>query len=241
MIRKESIPSTLENFQPKELDILNSYIGLIKAHEDFPEILLYNYARVVRTQELTKQLVYYEIFKKIIEIPGDIIEIGVLEGQSLFSFAHFSEIYEHRNYTRKILGFDDFEGYSLPNGHFIKASSFHLLEQSVALFNKAVAFNQFEKIKIVKGNIVSNIQIYVEESHPVCALFILHKGLYEIDKEVLQTLYPRIPKGGIILTGSFAYEKEKSCTQIVDDIFGIQNLSLRRFPFATKYCYFIKD
>ena len=102
--RIESIPSTLGNFQDREIDILTDYIELVRKHADTPEILLYNFARATRTQDITKFLVYHEVFKEILNVPGSIVEVGVLEGNTIFSFAHFSEIYEHRNYTRQILG-----------------------------------------------------------------------------------------------------------------------------------------
>jgi len=52
--RIESIPSTLGNFQDREIDILTDYIELVRKHADTPEILLYNFARATRTQDITK-------------------------------------------------------------------------------------------------------------------------------------------------------------------------------------------
>jgi len=239
--QKYSLPSTLENFQTKEIEVLESYIELIQKHKDCPEILLYNFARAIRTQDLTKFLVYHEIFKEIIDIPGDILEIGVLEGQSLFSFAHLSEIYEHRNYTRKIIGFDDFKGYDLPDGHHIEAATTDILEEAIQLFNKSIAFNQFEKLSLVKGKIKECLPKYIQDdSQTVCALLILHFGLYDTDRKVLETVWPRIPKGGIVLMGSFSFHGDPQCTQVIDDVLGIGEIEINRFPFATKYCYIKK-
>jgi hypothetical protein len=195
---------------------------------------------VARTQDLTKFLVYHEIFKEVLNIPGDIFDIGVLEGQSLFSFAHFSEIYEHRNYPRKIIGFDDFKGYTLPNGHKVKPTTTKLLEEAIQIFNNSIAFNQFNKISLVKGKIIKSLPKYVKEKQSVCALLILHYGLYETDEKVLKTLWSRMPRGGIILMGSFSFDSENQCTQVIDDVLGIGELEIRRFPFSTKYCYIKK-
>ena len=44
----------------------------------------------------------YEIFKKILNNPGSIIECGVREGNGLMLFAKLSAIFEPYNFKRKI-------------------------------------------------------------------------------------------------------------------------------------------
>jgi len=236
--KKELIPSTLENFQDREIDILTDYIELIRKHADAPEILLYNFARATRTQDITKFLVYHEVYKEILNVPGSIVEAGVLEGNTIFSFAHFSEIYEHRNYTRQVLGFDFENGYNLPCGQRIEASTTDLMEEAIALFNRSTAFHQFDKIKYIKGPIAERVEEHFSaDSGQVCALLVLRVGLYDVEKTVLETVWPRMPKGAVLLLCSFGYEGTPQCTQVVEDVLGIGNCEFHRFPFATKYCY----
>ena len=52
-------------------------------------------------------MAHYELYKKIIDIPGDIIELGVFKGGSIIQFATFRELLENEN-SRKIIGFDVF-------------------------------------------------------------------------------------------------------------------------------------
>lgn len=52
-------------------------------------------------------LAHYEIYKKIINLPGDIVELGVFKGGSIIQFATFRELLENEN-SRKIIGFDIF-------------------------------------------------------------------------------------------------------------------------------------
>ena len=56
-----------------------------------------------------KLLYHYEIYKKIQNIPGDIIECGVFKGSSLVRFLTFRSILE--NNFRKIIGFDILENF----------------------------------------------------------------------------------------------------------------------------------
>ena len=61
--------------------------------------------------QYSKIFAKYEIFKKILNNPGSIIECGVKEGNGLMLFAKLSAIFEPYNFKRKIIGFDTFEGF----------------------------------------------------------------------------------------------------------------------------------
>ena len=71
---------------------------------------LQNFSKFVPRQDLTNFLARYEIFKKILNVPGSIIECGVLFGGGLMTFAQLSSIFEPVNFERKIIGFDTFSG-----------------------------------------------------------------------------------------------------------------------------------
>ena len=59
-------------------------------------------------------------------IPGNILECGVAGGDFLFSMAHFSSIYEPHHYTRKVIGFDTFEGFTEPSAQDLTSSAQHM-------------------------------------------------------------------------------------------------------------------
>ena len=56
---------------------------------------------------LNKMLAHYDLFQTILEIPGDIFELGVFKAVSLIRFATFRNMLEN-DYSRKIVGFDAF-------------------------------------------------------------------------------------------------------------------------------------
>ena len=65
----------------------------------------------LQTTYIRKFISRYEIYKKILDVHGSIIECGVLGGGGVFSWAHFSEIFEPYNHLRSVIGFDTFEGF----------------------------------------------------------------------------------------------------------------------------------
>jgi hypothetical protein len=238
---EESISSDLRHFKEEELADLKRHIDLVGKHRDHPEVLLYNFARIARTQDMTRLLAFHETYSQIIGIPGEIAEIGVLEGQSLFCFAHFTEIYEPRNYTRKIVGFDSLEGYYLPGIKEIKPITPKLLREAISIFNDSVHLKQFTKIELVEGKPEETAPRYFEPSSGrVCALLILHSGLYDVEKAALEAIWSRMSIGAVVLLGSFGFDETPQCTKVIDDVIGLENIELHRFPYATKYCYFKK-
>jgi len=54
----------------------------------------------------------HELYQNIINVHGNIVEFGTRWGTNLALFESFRGMYEPYNYTRKIVGFDTFEGFS---------------------------------------------------------------------------------------------------------------------------------
>lgn len=59
-----------------------------------------------------KFLVHYELYKKVINLPGAIVECGLFKGNSFYILAHFRDLLESR-YSRKLLA-------SIFLGHFLR-------------------------------------------------------------------------------------------------------------------------
>src|SRR6266516_3918027 len=70
-----------------------------------------NFSKYVPRQNLARFLARYEIFKRIIDVQGSIVECGMLFGGGLMSFANLSTILEPYNFQRRIIGFDTFSGF----------------------------------------------------------------------------------------------------------------------------------
>src|SRR5947209_18489549 len=72
---------------------------------------LENFPKYVPRQNLARFLARYEIFRRIQDVQGSIVECGVLFGGGLMSFAQLSAILEPYNFQRRIIGFDTFSGF----------------------------------------------------------------------------------------------------------------------------------
>ena len=64
---------------------------------------------------LGNMMAHFELYKKIIHLPGDVVELGVFKGNSLIQFATFRSLLENDN-SRKIVGFDAFGTFPMAGG-----------------------------------------------------------------------------------------------------------------------------
>ena len=91
-----------------------------------PEDIADNFPLFIDRQNLARFLVRYELFKKILEVKGSIVECGVYKGAALMFLAKLSAVYEPYAYNREIIGFDTFSGFPSVNekdGHFAHVNS----------------------------------------------------------------------------------------------------------------------
>ncbi|WP_197504820.1 hypothetical protein [Comamonas aquatica] len=65
----------------------------------------------MKVQTLARTLYYSELYKSIVNTPGVICEFGVQWGATMTTLTNLRSIYEPFNISRKIIGFDTFEGF----------------------------------------------------------------------------------------------------------------------------------
>lgn len=216
---------------------------------------LANFPKYVTRQSLTNFLAKYEIYKKIKNVNGSIVECGVLFGGGLMSFAHFSSIIEPVNYTRKIIGFDTFSGFPAiskadatrtPNSQMKKGgyniNAFNDLKKCVELFDSNRFINHIPKIELVKGDVRKTIPKYIKDNpHLIVSLLYLDLDLYEPTRAALRNFIPRMPKGAIIAFDEINVDQWPGETLAVLEEVGIRNLRIERFEFAPLMSYAVLE
>ncbi len=78
----------------------------------------------------TKLWARYDLFKKVIDIPGDIVECGVFQGGGILYWARMLRLFNGVS-QRKVIGFDTFGGYpDSMKGDFDKTASDSFLKKT---------------------------------------------------------------------------------------------------------------
>lgn len=195
-------------------------------------------------QALAKYLVRYEIFKRILNVHGSIVECGVFHGAGLLTFAKLSAVLEPANHTRRIIGFDTFQGFigvheidrkgtgSLVKAGKLAGSRVEELRRAVALFDLNRPLNHIPKVELVKGDIRKTAQRYVNDHpHLVVSMLYLDLDLYEPTKAALEAFRPRMPKGAVIVFDELNAEIFPGETAAVQEILGLTGIRIERFTF----------
>lgn len=185
---------------------------------------------------LARFLVHYEIFKKIYELPGVIIDLGVFRGASTFSWAKLCEIFCPTDVRKVVYGFDSFEGfpsitkedgkedmqYDRKKGGFFPSNS---IEKDLNLAQKALNHDKhirhIDRVQFIKGDVIKTIPDFVAaKGHGLkVALLNLDLDLYEPTKVALEHFVPLMVKGGVIIADEYALESFGGETKAIDEYF----------------------
>lgn len=215
---------------------LKSTIPLLDKLEAFP--------RFSTKRSVARFIAKHEIYKKILQTTGIIVECGVFNGSGLFTWAQLQNIYEPTNYTRKIVGFDTFSGFpevndEVDNAGVLKSkvgdlngSSLEEMHFSVEKYNNERYLSHIPNIELVQGDFMETSTKYLDQNpHSIISLLYLDFDLYEPTKKALETFLPRMPKGSIVAFDEINCNSFPGETKALNDIMGIKNYRINRFSF----------
>ena len=166
MINPGAVKSSKEELILKENFVKNVFNNCPIKNED----LLSNIALFLNRQTLSRVLFFDEIYKKFLNIHGNIMEFGLYYGRDLPVLQNLRGIYEPFNYTRRIIGFDTFEGLTeldekdgklATKGDFSVPGNYeNYLRQILQYHEKESPLSQIKKTKIIKGNVCETLPKY---------------------------------------------------------------------------------
>lgn len=211
-----------------------------------------NFSVFATRQQITRFIETLRYWEMIKNIPGNILECGVAGGNFLFAMAHFSSIYEPHHYTRKIIGFDTFEGFTQPSKedltsgaeHMVSGGlrydSFQYLSEAIKLFDQNRQIGNISKISLHKGDITETMPKYLAD-HPSSVIALLHLDLdlYIPTKKVLEVAIDRMPKGAMVVFDEINHEDYPGETIAVIEQLGLKNINLKRVNEASMAGYWI--
>ena len=163
---------------------------------------------------LKKAICQFEVFKKSNKVPGSILECGIFKGSS------FIRLLTYRNllgiYGKKVIGFDAFGKFPKQNiKEDQRFAKFHDKTSGKAINEKKLKNylikKKFKNFSLIKGNVHDTIPEYIKRNKNLKISFLnLDLDVYEPTKFVLDQLYKKVSKNGIILIDDF--KKVKGAT-----------------------------
>lgn len=203
-------------------------------------------AVVMRKETLSRALYYFDLYKKIINVPGVICEFGVQWGASTATLLNLQNILEPNNYSRKIIGFDTFKGFldvnekdgsSVDVGDYSTFNDYQkILDEILSIHAADSPYKHIEKYSLVKGDASETVDLWLKENpHAIVSMAIFDMDLYEPTKNVLEKILPRLVKGSILVFDELNYPGFPGETMAVNEILGLNNLRLTKSAYQP-YC-----
>ena len=148
----------------EEIDNQESFYDLYKQSAIIQEETLNNLGLFINRKNLSRIIFMHNMYQKILDVNGIVMEFGVRWGQNLSLFQNFRGMYEPFNHTRKIVGFDTFKGFPSVdakdgNSEVAAVGSYSVtdkyeeyLSQILDYHEKESPISHLKKYELVKGD-----------------------------------------------------------------------------------------
>jgi hypothetical protein len=197
----------------------------------------------VNRQLMARMLWMHEMYTKILNVPGVIMEFGVRWGQNLALFDSFRGIYEPYNYTRKIIGFDTFKGFvgtSAEDGkaEIITEGAYSVTEGYETYLDRLLDCHEQEspvahikKHALVKGDASETIGQYLKQyPETIIALAYFNMDIFRPTRDCLEAIKGYLTKGSIIGFDELNCPHFPGETVAVKEVLGLDKYRMVRHP-----------
>jgi hypothetical protein len=200
----------------------------------------------LKQKALSRIIYYYELYQKIIDVPGVICEFGVQWGATLALLQNLRGMYEPYNVSRKIFGFDTFEGFSAidsKDGDFAEVGDYkslpnyeNTLEEILSIHENLYPASHIKKYELIKGDASETVDVWLAKNpYAIVSMAIFDMDIYKPTKDVLEKIIPRLTKGSLLVFDELNCEQLPGETIAVQEVLGLNNIKLKRHPHQS-YC-----
>lgn len=196
----------------------------------------------LRRQSISRILYYDNLYRKIIGVPGVILEFGVQWGSTLAQLIALRGIYEPYNHLRHIYGFDTFEGFfntsSDKDNSYVEDGDYRVyegyensLQSLLSLHEQDCPISHIQKFSLIKGDASSTAKDWVNQNpHAVVAMAVFDMDIYQPTKDALNSILPRLHKGSVLVFDEFNAPEFPGESRAVMEVLELHNLKLQSDP-----------
>jgi hypothetical protein len=155
----------------------------------------------VPLEQLRKVLFYYDELRRLIDVPGDLVEFGVWRAATLCFLSDASILLDGPNSSRSVIGFDTFAGF--PHDTVFSRDRdrecrdiFRDTSREVVL--RKVAARPARRLQIVEGNIVETLPRHLAGWANRIAIAICDADTADVTRVILENIWDRMAPGGCI-------------------------------------------
>jgi len=162
-----------------------------------------------------KMMKRVELYLKVKDLAGDILEFGVFKGAGLALFLNLKMMYEP-NGLMKVIGFDYFNSGRLTdsldglNKMMMSAVLNRAQSEDLSLESVRMRLSNFKEdtYKLIEGEAVASaIQFRIDNPGARIKILYMDLDLGEPTYKILKTLWNKVVKNGVVVFDEYAYHK----------------------------------
>lgn len=216
------------------------------------EHLMVNLGLYARSSVVAKYFYLYELYQKILTIPGVIMEFGTWYGQTMVQCMALRAILEPYNYLRKIIGFDTFTGYrgiSVKDGKgaLVKQGQYGVPKDYFSYLTRLLDYHEREnpmshikKYELVRGNAGVTVKKYLRNNpQTIISLAYFDMQLYKPTKACLWAILPYLVKGSVLAMDELNTKEFPGETTAVKEVFPLTKYPIYRSKYLPNRSYII--
>ena len=231
--------------------------NLVRLFRDSPipeDQILTNLGLYLNSKNLSRILFMDFLYRQAIDVQGVVMDFGTRWGQNMALFTAFRGMYEPYNRHKKIIGFDTFKGFPRVSGVDGDSEMIHdgnvsvtddyldHLDQVLQCQEKDNPLGHIKKYDFVIGDACQGVHDYLKQCpETIVALAYFDFDLYEPTKACLEAIRPRLVKGSVLGFDELNDPDSPGETAALMEVFGLNNVSLKRYRWASRVSYFVVE
>lgn len=215
---------------------------------------LSNLGLFLKRQDLSRILFMDDLYRKIVDIHGVIMEFGVRWGQNLALFTALRGLYEPFNHNRKVIGFDTFEGFPEvdekdgaadivePGAYGVTDGYRSYLEKILEYHESECPIPHIKKHELVQGDACLEIERYLERNpETIVAFAYFDFDLYKPTKRCLEAILPHTTRGTVLGFDEVNVHDFPGETRALQEVLGLNRYSIRRSRYSSVQSYIVLE
>ncbi len=182
--------------------------------------LLHYFPAFAGTLTLTRYFTLYELYKRTLGLAGHIAEIGVYKGAGSLLFGKLTQMFEPDSLTM-VHGFDHFRGTDSSTDAELQVAGGNLSSEE--------AVRDLVRLQGLDGTVkIHNLDVCSDENglvpffdkrpHLRFKLVFLDSGTFEVTKKSIESFWPRLLPGGIMIFDQYNNEVAPGETRAVSEL-----------------------
>lgn len=215
------------------------YIDDLEAMQPPIREIIYNFPVFVGQVNIARELFFYELYKQVLNLSGDIAEVGTYKGASFMLWAKLIKLFENNNTTR-VFGFDWFQG--MRTGDNDNVTTNGLYKTDYETLDRLIKMQGLENIALLeKMDVTKDLTHFLSERPWLrFKIVFIDCGIEDVLEASLKSLWPRLVNGGVLIMDHYGLSNSPTESDIVEK--HINGNKVMQMPFNRHSSgYVIKD